>query len=73
MRRGHDAAAARQLVREEGPRPEQAIAEALAAADALQEAFVWPGPRDAVSERAVQEVRARWVRIERNAQQANAR
>ena len=72
MRRGHEAAAARQreLMRAEGPRPEQAVAEALAAAAALAAEGKWPGPRDAVSERAVEEVRRRWVRIENRARQA---
>lgn len=72
MRRGHQAAAERQreLMRAEGPQPEQAVAEALAAAAALAEEGKWPGPRDPVSERAVEEVRRRWVRIVRNARQA---
>lgn len=72
MRRGQQAAAARQreLMRAEGPRPQQAVAEALAAAAALATAGKWPGPRDAVSERGVEEVRRRWVRIEQRARQA---
>lgn len=72
MRRGQQAAAARQreLMRAEGPRPEQAVAEALAATAALAAAGKWPGPRDSVSERAVEEVRRRWVRIEQGARQA---
>jgi hypothetical protein len=72
MRRGQQAAAERQreLMRLEGPRPEQAVAEALAAAAALAAEGKWPGPRDPVSERAVEEVRRRWVRIEQHARQA---
>jgi hypothetical protein len=72
MRRGQQAAAARQreLMRAEGPRPVQAVAEALAAAAALAAEGKWPGPRDQVSERAVEEVRRRWVRIEHRAREA---
>jgi hypothetical protein len=72
LRRGQRAAAERQreLMRAEGPRPEQAVAEALAAAAALASRGTWPGPRDPVSERAVEEVRRRWVRIEQRARQA---
>ena len=72
MRRGQQAAVARQreLLRAEGPHPEQAVAEALAAAAALAAEGKWPGPRDPVSERAVEEVRRRWVHIERRARQA---
>lgn len=72
MRRGQRAAAERQreLLRVEGPRPRQAVAEALAAAAALAAEGKWPGPRDPVSERAIEEVRRRWVRIERRARQA---
>jgi hypothetical protein len=72
MRRGQQAAAARQreLMHAEGPRPEQAVAEALAAAAALAAAGEWPRPRDPVSERAVEEVRSRWARIEQRARQA---
>jgi hypothetical protein len=72
MRRGHAAAAARQreLERAEGPRPAQAVAEALAAVTALGDR--WPGPRDPVSERAVESVRRRWVLIERRARDAAA-
>lgn len=72
LRRGQQAAAARklELARAEGPRPEQAVAEALDALDALAEMDLWPGPRDEVSERAVQEVRRRWARIQRHARAA---
>ena len=69
---GFRAAAARQreLLRAEGPQPEQAVAEAIAAADALAAEGKWPGPRDPVNERAVERVRSRWVRIGQNARQA---
>jgi hypothetical protein len=69
MLSGFRAAEARQreLLREEGPQPEQAVAEAIAASAALAAEGSWPGPRDAVSERAVGRVRQRWVRIARNA------
>lgn len=75
MRRGHAAAAARQreIQREEGPHPEQAVAEALSAVRALAAAGLWPGPRDPASERSVEEVRRRWARIEHRARQALAR
>jgi hypothetical protein len=75
MLRGYRAAAVRQreLLIAEGPRPEQAVAEAIAAADALAFEGKWPGPRDPVSERAVEGVRRRWVRIGRNAKQAQQR
>lgn len=72
MRRGHQAAAARERerMREEGPQPEQAVAEALAALAALAAMGQWPDPRDPVSERAVEEVRRRWARIQHRARQA---
>lgn len=72
FRRGQEVAASRklQLARAEGPRPEQAIAEALDALDALADMGLWPGPRDAVSERAVEEVRRRWARIQTHARAA---
>lgn len=75
MRRGHAAAAARQqeLLRAEGPRPDQAVAEALSATTALAAIGRWPAPRDPVSEAAVLEVRRRWARIERHARQAASR
>lgn len=74
-RKGQEAGAARQreLLREEGPRPEQSIAEALDALDALAAMGLWPGPRDPVSERGVQEVRRRWALIQRNARAAKQR
>lgn len=72
MLRGFSAAATRQreFLRAEGPRPEQAVAEALAAAAALAEEGRWPAPRDPVSELAVEQVRRRWALIGRNAKQA---
>ena len=48
----------------EGPRPGRAVLQSLSALSALSAMGRWPGPRDAVSERAVDEVRARWVRIQ---------
>ena len=74
-RKGQAAAAARQreLLRMEGPRPEQAVAESLAALNALADMGLWPGPRDLVSERAVVEVRSRWARIQRRARASRQR
>lgn len=48
MRRGHAAAAEKQreLLRAEGPNPQQAVAEALSAIDALVEAGQFPAPPD---------------------------
>jgi IS5 family transposase len=57
-------------LRAEGPRPEQAVAEAISATVALAAQGKWPGPRDAVAERAVEKVRRRWLRIAQNARQA---
>jgi hypothetical protein len=75
-RRGHAAAAERQrrLLAEEGPRPAQAVAESLSALNALAKMGLWPGPRDEISERAVEVVRRRWAKIQKRAkQQALAR
>lgn len=74
-RKGQAAAAARQreLMRAEGPRPEQAVAESLAALNALADMGMWPGPRDPVTERGVWEVRRRWARIERHARASRQR
>jgi hypothetical protein len=75
MLRGHRAAAARQreLSRAEGPRPEQAVAEAISASAALAAQGKWPAPRDPMSERAVEGVRRRWVRIAQNAKLARSK
>lgn len=75
MRRGQAAAAVRvrELEREEGPKPEQAVAEALAAIEALSRRGAWPAPRDAVDERSIKEVRRRWARIQRRAQKSQTR
>ena len=72
MLSGFRAAAVRQneLRKAEGPHPKQAVAEAIAAANALASQHKWPGPRDPVTERAVEGVRRRWVRIGHNAKQA---
>lgn len=66
---GHAAAErrSRQAAAEGGPDPEQAVAEALAAARALGVMGVWPGPRDPASEAAVVEVRRRWAHIQKRA------
>lgn len=74
-RGGQTAAAQRQneLASLEGARPEQAIAESLAALNALAEMGLWPGPRDPVSERQVDAVRARWARIQRLSKRAAKR
>jgi hypothetical protein len=68
-RRGQRAAAERQraLAADQGPDPEQAVAECLAALTALEAMGQWPGPRDPHSERAVADVRRRWATIERRA------
>jgi hypothetical protein len=74
-RRGHEAAERRQreLLAREGPRPAQAAAEAASALNALAAMGAWPGPRDPVSERAVEVVRRRWARAKRRARQTKAR
>jgi hypothetical protein len=71
-RAGHEAAARRQreLLAVEGARPEQAVAEALSAINALDAVGQWPQPRDAVSEQAVEVVRRRWARIQTRARAA---
>ncbi len=61
------AEAQRALQAAEGPRPARAVAHAEAALAALETMGRWPGPRDAVSERAIDEVRRRWARIQHNA------
>lgn len=72
---GHRAAEVRQqeLRREQGPDPEQAVAEALAAVAALAAMGAWPAPRDPASEAAVAQVRQRWAKIERRAMRAQGR
>lgn len=67
------AARSREVAAREGPRPEQAVAEALSALSALARMGMWPGPRDAVSEDAVLQVRRRWARIQKRARQARSR
>lgn len=61
------AARSRQAAAAEGPDPAQAVAEALAAVNALAAMGLWPGPRDPASEAAVIEVRRRWARIQKRA------
>jgi hypothetical protein len=66
---GHEAAAIlrRQLRREEGPDPERAAREVVDALQDLMDRGLWPGPRDRVSERQVDEVRRRWALIQHRA------
>ena len=70
LRRGQAAAARRalELSAAEGPKPAQAVAEALAAYALLGQLNAHPGRRDPVSEREVMEVRRRWARIQERAQ-----
>jgi hypothetical protein len=67
MVRGHAAAAEMQkrVLAAEGPQPEQAIAEALSALTLLEDMGQWPGPRDTLAEREVEEVRSRWAKVQR--------
>ena len=60
----------RELMMREGPRPKQAIAEALSALHALASMGKWPGPRDPVAESEVARVRERWTRIGKRARAA---
>src|SRR4051794_34277892 len=66
---GHAAAARaqRSLQAAEGPRPDRAVRQLLSALSALETMGRWPAPRDPVSERAVDQVRERWARIQRRA------
>jgi hypothetical protein len=66
------ALAQRGLQASEGPRPAHAVAQSLSALSALETMGRWPGPRDAVSERAIQEVRRRWARIQQRARAAQS-
>jgi hypothetical protein len=59
-----------ELLAQEGPRVERAVAQSIAALEALRAMGRWPGPRDPESERAVKEVRARWARVQRHARKA---
>lgn len=72
---GHRAAELRQqaLRREQGPQPDQAVAEAIAAVAALAAMGDWPGPRDPASEAAVVQLRRRWVKIEQRAMRDQGR
>ncbi|MBP6630688.1 MAG: hypothetical protein KA297_14730 [Kofleriaceae bacterium] len=69
MRRRHALVQVRQaeLRRAEGPDRAQAVRECVAALGLLSAAGTWPGPRDPVSQRGVEQVRARWARIQRRA------
>ena len=64
---GHRAAAAKQreLTAARGPDGPQAVAECLAALDALEAKGLWPGPRDPVSEREAERVRRLWAKAKR--------
>jgi hypothetical protein len=62
----------RTLQSAEGPRPARAVAQSLSALSALETMGRWPGPRDVVSERAIEEVRRRWVRIQQRARGAQS-
>lgn len=68
-RLGHAVAADRQrrLLAEEGPRSAQAVAESLAALNALEAMGLWPGPRDEIAERGVEQVRHRWAKVQKRA------
>jgi hypothetical protein len=72
---GHRAADRRQraLLVERGPQPSQAVAESLAAANALEHMGMWPGPRSKHQQLEVDRVRRRWARIEQHALQAKKR
>ena len=56
----------------EGPRPARAVAQSLSALSALETMGRWPGPRDPVSEHAIEEVRRRWARIQQRARAARS-
>jgi hypothetical protein len=62
----------RTLQAAEGPRPAHAVAQSLSALSALEAMGRWPAPRDPVSERAVEEVRRRWARIQQRARVARS-
>jgi hypothetical protein len=62
----------RTLQATEGPRPARAVAQSRSALSALETMGRWPGPRDAVSDRAIAEVRRRWVRIQQRARAARS-
>ena len=66
---GHRAAALRQreLMREEGAHPDQAFAEFLSMLNVLEEATLWPGPRDPAAERTIDAVRRLWRRAKTRA------
>jgi hypothetical protein len=52
----------------------QAVAESLSALSALAKMGLWPGARDEISERGVEQVRRRWAKVQKRAkQQAQAR
>jgi len=74
-KRGHALAAQRQrqLRAHTGAQPAQAVAESLSALNAMESMAIWPAPRDAFSERGIEEVRRRWARVQRHAKQVVSR
>ena len=62
----------RELQAAEGARPARAVAQAESALAALETMGRWPGPRDPVSARAIDEVRRRWARIQHHARRARS-
>jgi hypothetical protein len=71
-KRGHAVAAQRQrsLLAVEGAQPALAVAESLSALNALETMGMWPAPRDAIAEQAIQQLRRRWARVQHRAKQA---
>jgi hypothetical protein len=55
------------LLRADGAKPKQAIAECMAMLEIMRARGQWPGPRDPHSEAAVLAVREKWMKIQRNA------
>ena len=55
----------RDLMRREGPRPQQAVAELFSLVNLLDETGAWPGPRDPVAERDIRTVRRLWERVKK--------
>lgn len=74
-RRGHQAAERRQreLRAAAGPDQAQAIGELRSALNLLESMGQWPAPRDPASERAVEQVRSRWARVQQRARRSQER
>jgi hypothetical protein len=51
----------------EGAMPECSVSESLAAINAAYDMGLWPGPRDPISEAAVERVRRRWAQVQNRA------